>query len=100
MNISIAMCTYNGEKYIEQQLNSFLTQTILPNELVICDDCSKDKTIEILQEFSKKAKFPVRIYLNEKNLGSTKNFEKAIGLSKGDIIFCSDQDDVWHNQKI
>lgn len=97
---SIALCSYNGERYIEEQLNSFLTQTILPDELVICDDCSIDRTIAIIKDFITKAPFPVRLYINSQNLGSTPNFEKAIPLCQGDIIFLCDQDDIWSPEKI
>ncbi len=95
MKISVALCSYNGERYIREQLNSIAAQTRLPDELVICDDRSTDATTKIISEFSDSAPFPVRVYLNEKNLGSTKNFERAIGLCEGDIIALSDQDDVW-----
>jgi glycosyltransferase involved in cell wall biosynthesis len=98
--ISIALCTYNGSKFLAEQLESFMQQTILPDELVVCDDCSSDNTTEILRKFQRKAPFPVRLYNNEINLGYTKNFEKAISLCTGDIIFLSDQDDVWLPEKI
>jgi len=98
--ISIALCTYNGASFLSDQLESFLEQTVLPDELVICDDGSTDETAEIIDVFSKSATFPVRFYVNEKNLGSTANFEKAVKLCGGDIIFLSDQDDVWNAEKI
>lgn len=98
--ISIALCTYNGASFLPDQLKSFLAQTIFPDELVICDDRSTDETAEIINDFSKSAPFPVRFYINEKNLGSTANFEKAVKLCSGDIIFLSDQDDVWNLEKI
>lgn len=98
--ISIALCTYNGADFLSEQLESFLRQTVPPDELVICDDRSIDKTAEIIDDFSKSAPFSVRFYTNEKNLGSTANFEKAIKLCSGDIIFLSDQDDVWNAEKI
>ncbi len=100
MLISIALCTYNGAQYLQEQLDSIANQTRLPDELVICDDRSQDNTFEIISNFSSKAPFPVLVSLNEKNLGSTKNFEKAIGLCSGDIIFLSDQDDVWEPLKL
>jgi glycosyltransferase involved in cell wall biosynthesis len=100
MKISIALCTYNGEEFILEQLDSFLKQTRLPDELIVCDDRSTDKTIEILNKFAESVPFPVRISINEDNLGSTKNFEKAISLCKGDLVFLSDQDDVWDIRKI
>ena len=99
-SLSVAMCTYNGSKYLQEQLNSIAEQTQLPDEIVICDDGSTDSTLQILDEFKKNATFQVIIYHNEKRLGSTKNFEKAINLCKGDIIVLSDQDDVWLPHKI
>jgi glycosyltransferase involved in cell wall biosynthesis len=98
--ISVAMCTYNGERYLVEQLNSLLTQTCLPNELVICDDGSTDRTLEILENFQKNVLFRVFIHKNDKSLGTTKNFEKAIKLCTGSYIFLCDQDDVWLPEKI
>ena len=98
--ISIALCTFNGAKFLSAQLESFLKQTRLPDELIVCDDCSTDETVKILQEFSAVSPFSVKIFVNEKNLRSTKNFEKAILLCVGNLIFLSDQDDVWKPEKI
>ncbi len=98
--ISVAMCTYNGERYLVEQLNSLLTQTCLPNELVICDDGSTDGTLAILENFQKNVLFKVHIHKNQKPLGTTKNFEKAIRLCTGSYIFPCDQDDVWLPTKI
>ena len=92
--ISIAMTTYNGEKYLAEQLDSILSQTHTDWELIICDDCSTDSTWQILQEYAQKDS-RIKIYKNEQNLGFKKNFEKAIGLCTGDYIALSDQDDVW-----
>lgn len=100
MRISIAMATYNGAKYLQEQLDSFLYQTRQPDELVVCDDGSTDATLEILEAFREQAPFDVRIYHNESNLGYIKNFEKALSLCTGDIIFLSDQDDVWFCNKV
>lgn len=100
LTISIAMCTYNGEKYLQEQLDSLAKQSRLPDELVICDDCSSDKTMEILQNFVENSPFPVRLEQNEKNLGYIRNFEKCSQLCTGDIIFFCDQDDVWLPEKI
>jgi glycosyltransferase involved in cell wall biosynthesis len=100
MKISIAMTTYNGEKYLSEQLESFLIQEIKTNELIVCDDGSTDKTLRILNAFSKKAPFDVKIYKNKINLGYSKNFEKSISLCTGDLIFLCDQDDVWFKNKI
>jgi glycosyltransferase involved in cell wall biosynthesis len=100
MKISIAMCTFNGSKYIKEQLQSIFTQSRLPDELIVCDDCSSDHTAEIVKSFAMHSVFPVYFFENKQNLGSTKNFEKAIGLCTGDIIFLSDQDDIWECRKI
>ena len=100
MKLSIAMATYNGAKYLQEQLDSFVAQTRQPDELVVCDDCSIDNTVEILQEFQEKAPFAVHIHSNETNLGYIKNFEKALSLCAGDIIFLSDQDDIWLEDKL
>jgi len=98
--VSIAMCTYNGTRYIQEQLDSIATQTRLPDELVVCDDRSSDSTIEILKAFMSKVSFPVHLYVNEENLGLCKNREKTISLCTGDIIVLSDWDDVWKPDKI
>jgi len=99
-SLSIAMCTYNGAKYLKEQLDSIIRQTRIPEEMIVCDDGSIDHTMEILETFKKTAPFRVKIYRNKKNLGPTKNFEKAIRLCNGDIIALSDQDDVWMPQKL
>jgi len=100
LKISIALCTYNGAQFLQEQLESIAFQTRIPDEMIICDDLSKDDTLEILKNFVSKVSFPVRVFLNEENLGSTKNFEKAITMCTGDIIFLSDQDDVWYPDKL
>lgn len=94
------MCTYNGAPFLREQLDSLVAQRRLPDELVICDDTSNDETVRILEDFSQTAPFQVRIFLNRKNLGVIKNFEKAIGACTGDIIFLCDQDDVWRDDKV
>ncbi|KUJ50503.1 glycosyltransferase family 2 protein [Chryseobacterium sp. JAH] len=100
MKISVALCTYNGEKFLKQQLDSIIDQTVNVDEIIVCDDRSTDQTQRILSEYS--AKFPdtFKIHINEKNLRSVKNFEKAISLCTGEIIFLSDQDDVWERNKV
>lgn len=100
MKISVALCTYNGEQFIKEQIDSILNQTLPVNEIIVCDDRSKDRTIEILEEYSSLNPGLFKIYVNEKNLRSVKNFEKAISLCTGDIIFLSDQDDIWTNNKV
>ena len=98
--ISIALCTYNGERFLQEQLDSYVCQTRLPDELVVCDDGSTDGSLPILRDFANKAPFSVKIYENTVNLGFAKNFEKAISFCTGDLIFLSDQDDVWMPEKI
>ena len=100
MQISVALCTYNGEKFIHQQIDSILKQSLKVDEIVVCDDGSNDKTIEILNDYSKKNPDLFKIHQNEKNLRSVKNFEKAIQLCIGDVIFLSDQDDIWVKEKV
>lgn len=94
------MCTYNGERFLQEQLDSFLYQTCLPDELVVCDDGSQDGTVEILKSFASRAPFPVSFFINPQNLGYAKNFEKACIHCQGDIIFLSDQDDIWLPEKL
>lgn len=100
MRVSVAMCTFNGEKFIEEQLDSILNQTLKVDEIVVCDDGSTDATIEILNKYSKKYSNVFHIHQNKINLRSVKNFEKAISICSGDIIFLSDQDDVWMQNKV
>jgi glycosyltransferase involved in cell wall biosynthesis len=94
------MCTYNGAEFLSSQLESIMAQSRQPDELVICDDGSIDETRALLEEFAAKSPFPVSLHFNERNLGSVKNFEKAIGLCAGDVIALSDQDDVWRGDKL
>ena len=100
MKISVALCTYNGSKYIEEQLRSILNQTMRVDEIVICDDGSTDDTIQIIEKVKKEALADIRIYRNETNLGVCANFQKAVDLCQGDIVFLSDQDDVWYPHKV
>ena len=88
------MATYNGARYIKEQIDSILNQTIQKFELVICDDGSIDDTWLILEEYKKKDK-RIRIFKNETNLGYRRNFEKAISFCRGEYIALSDQDDIW-----
>lgn len=100
LQLSIAMCTYNGARYLRKQLASITSQTLLPEELVVCDDGSTDDTPSLLESFAAHANFPVRIEINSERLGSTQNFAKAISLCSGDIIVLADQDDIWHSDKL
>jgi glycosyltransferase involved in cell wall biosynthesis len=96
--ISIALATYNGEKFLRKQLDSIFSQTYKNIEVIVCDDCSSDSTVSILEEY--RSKFGLEYCINEKNLGFVKNFEKAISLCTGEYIALSDQDDVWMENKI
>ena len=100
MNISVAMCTYNGSRFLAEQLESIGRQTKPPFELIICDDGSTDSTPEIVRNFADGAPFPVRFIRNEVKLGSTRNFEQAIRRCSGDAIALCDQDDVWQKDKL
>ena len=99
MKISVALCTYNGGKYIEEQINSILNQSVKVDEIIVCDDQSKDDTLLKLKKLQTK-NTSISIIENDINLRSTKNFEKAISLCTGDYIFLSDQDDSWNKQKV
>lgn len=100
MKISIAMATYNGAKYIQEQLDSFIKQTHQPHELVVADDGSTDNTLQIIENFAQRAPFKVTVLRNEKNLGYGQNFSKVMELCNGDLVFLSDQDDIWFKEKI
>ena len=93
--LSVALCTFNGSRFLRDQLESIAAQTRIPDELVVCDDGSTDSTAQIVAEFSHNVAFPVRLHLHATTVGSTKSFEKAISLCEGDIIVLSDQDDIW-----
>lgn len=94
------MCTFNGARFLEAQLASIAGQERAPDELVVCDDGSSDRTVEIVREFARRASFSTRLVVNDLNLGSTKNFEKAISLCQGDVVALADQDDVWYRHKL
>jgi glycosyltransferase involved in cell wall biosynthesis len=98
--ISIALCTYNGEAWLQPQLESFLSQSRRPDEVVACDDRSTDGTVALLRRFAERAPFRLRMEVNERTLGATQNFARAIGLCTGDLIFMSDQDDLWLPEKV
>jgi|GEM_PF-628067 len=97
--VSIAMATYNGEAFLAEQINSLLNQTYKNIEIIISDDNSTDQTIPIIKEFVKKDK---RLFfsVNPNPNGFKKNFERAISLCRGEIIFLCDQDDIWHDKKV
>jgi glycosyltransferase involved in cell wall biosynthesis len=98
--VSVALCTYNGERFVDELLDSLAAQQRLPDELVVCDDRSSDGTVATVHAFAQRAPFPVRLEVNERNLGPTKNFELAISRCEGEFIALCDQDDIWYPSKI
>jgi glycosyltransferase involved in cell wall biosynthesis len=101
MTVSIALCTYNGERFIREQIESYLNQTILPDEIIVCDDHSGDNTLQLIRQYTAgQTAIRWQIIQNEHRLGTNRNFEKAIGLCTGDLIMFSDQDDIWTESKI
>lgn len=100
MKISVAMATYNGERFLGEQLESLAAQSRPPDELVVSDDCSSDRTQAVVEEFARSAPFRVVIFRNDKTLGYADNFLRAAQLCKGDWISFCDQDDVWLPEKL
>ena len=98
--ISVALCTYNAEKYLTKLLTSILHQTKLPTEIVVCDDASTDTTKQILQEFSIAHPTLFKLHFNDNNLGYIKNFEKCIALCNEQFIAIADHDDIWLPNKL
>ena len=98
MKVSVAMATYNGEKYLEEQIDSILAQLGNEDELIISDDHSSDQTLAIIERYLK-VDHRVKLFLNEES-GVTSNFENAIKRTQNDIVFLSDQDDVWKPEKV
>ncbi len=100
--VSVVMTTYNGEKYILEQLSSIFAQSCLPNQIIIADDCSRDKTNTLVRNFLETNKTEIEIisYTNKNNLGYIKNFRNAILKATGDYVLLCDQDDVWEKDKI
>jgi glycosyltransferase involved in cell wall biosynthesis len=96
VKITVAMCTYNGAEFLPAQLESIAAQSRPPDEIVVCDDGSRDETVSVI----KGSRLPITLNINETNLGSVKNFEQAITLCTGDVIALSDQDDVWGADKL
>jgi hypothetical protein len=100
LTLSVALCTYNGERYLPEQLASIAHQSRWPDEVIIVDDGSTDESVAQIRRWAESVSFPVHIHRNVNNLGSTKSFEKAMTLCTGDVIVLSDQDDVWHNDRL
>ncbi len=98
--ISVAMATYNGVRFIGAQLDSIQRQSRLPDELVVTDDGSSDDTVALVERFASRAAFPVRIHRNPGRLTYRNNFMCNVSLCRSDLIAFSDQDDVWHEDKL
>jgi glycosyltransferase involved in cell wall biosynthesis len=96
--VSICLATYNGERYLKEQLDSIVKQSYKNIEVIAQDDCSSDKTLEILKSYEDKLK--ITIYQNEQNLGYIKNFESVLKKANGEFISICDQDDIWQENKI
>ncbi len=97
MRISVCIATYNGEKYIKEQLNSILSQISEDDEVIVSDDGSSDKTISIIESIRDSR---IKIFHNTGRHGFICNFENALQKAKGDYIFLSDQDDIWLPNKV
>lgn len=98
--VSIALCTFNGANYLAELLNSLLSQTYSPLEIIAVDDCSTDRTFNILKKYETEHPHLFKLHQNSTNLGFTKNFEKAISLCTGEYIAPCDQDDIWVKDKV
>lgn len=98
--ISVAMATYNGEKYIREQLESILNQTVVPDEIVISDDGSTDRTVEIAHDIAQSCQANIKIYTDNPRHGFAFNFGYAISHCSGSILFMCDQDDIWDPRKV
>ena len=99
--ISVALATYNGERFLNKQLDSLRLQDYSIDEVIICDDCSTDHTIQLIQEYIEKYQLSHwKLICNDGNMGYKRNFFKAISKTTGDYIFLCDQDDIWHLDKV
>lgn len=99
VTVSVAMCTYNGERYIKEQLNSILRQTYHIDEIVVVDDCSQDNTLSILNEYA--SNYPaIKVLRNVVNKGFMYSFQRAIWSTNYDFVALSDQDDIWADNHI
>lgn len=97
--ISVVVCTYNGAKYIEEQLASITGQSYAVAEIIVVDDASADDTTQVVERAAARDN-RITLYKNEVNIGFTANFEKAMKMAKHEFIAIADQDDVWHLHKI
>ncbi|MFL5505263.1 MAG: glycosyltransferase, partial [Gemmatimonadales bacterium] len=98
--VSVVLCTYNGARYLPEQLDSLARQSLPPTELVVRDDDSTDETASLVAAFAERAPFPVRWTCNAERLGPTRNFGAAIADATGEFVALCDQDDVWLPEKL
>ncbi len=99
-SVSVALATYNGEEYLREQLESIEKQSILPFEVVVFDDASTDKTLDIVKKFKDRIGCEIKVKRNDHNIGYRKNFIECMKECRGDIVVFCDQDDIWHKNKI
>lgn len=97
--VSVVMCTYNGEKFVSEQLDSILAQTCHIDEIIVQDDCSTDNTVDIVRRYAQRHSI-VKLFVNERNLGFNDNFHHALSRATCDYVAISDQDDIWYAQKL
>ena len=97
--ISVAMCTFNGAKYLSMQLDSILKQTVQASEIIIVDDGSTDNTLDIIKDYSSRYSI-IKYYVNNQNVGYVRNFSIAISKTSGDYVALADQDDIWMNNHL
>jgi glycosyltransferase involved in cell wall biosynthesis len=95
-SVSVVMCTYNGEKYLREQLDSIIDQTYPIFEIIVQDDCSTDGTLFVLSEYEPR----IKILKNKENKGYNENFKSVLYKARGDLIVIADQDDIWTKDKI
>jgi len=98
--VSVALCTYNGSRFLSEQLDSIASQSVLPDELVVGDDRSSDDTLAMLADFAARAPFPVRVTERPVNLGTSANFAATLEETRGELIVLADQDDRWRPDKV
>lgn len=98
--VSVVVCTYNGADFIEDQIKSIVNQTYSNLEVIICDDNSSDRTLEVMRKVLENSTVDYRIYENPTNIGYIKNFNAGINHTRGDLIALCDQDDIWDLCKI
>lgn len=99
-SVGVAMCIYNGARYLPEQLGSIANQTELPAAMVVLDDGSTDGSLELVQAWAQTVPFPVTVERNAQQLGVVRNFERATSLVSQDIVFLADQDDRWYPDKV